>query len=352
MGPITCTQKCGRHKELLAADDEGDVVLEEDEVQDALARARMHAASAGGRRRGIAAASVAKDDIRTYKKPHYSKDVATEQKIIEVIKANDHLQVLFGHLDQSSLRDVINAVYTREAKEGEDLIRQGDEGDCLYIISEGNVDVFVRRQGVDYPSGQEKGAKVATLGSASLFGELALMYSTPRSATVSVCSSHCTLWRLDREPFKMLLAQQSQSKFELHTGWLEEVDMLKTLNVYELSRLCECLQNKICYPEEVIMTQGEEGDEFFILEEGSCNAYINGDHGEKLVKTYSGRGEFFGELALLGNTQRKATVRAGSDGATLLVLSKDDFEVALGPVQAFLEKNAAAYPSYEAFADS
>ena len=55
---------------------------------------------------------------------------------------------------------------------------------------------------------------------------------------------------------------------------------------------CNLLACRLCGVSPVNSSKwysGRTGDEFFILEEGSCNACINGDHGEKLVKTYSGR---------------------------------------------------------------
>merc|ERR1712113_326477 len=122
--------------------------------------------------------------------------------------------------------------------------RQGEEGDCLYIVSDGQVDVFVARPGPDgvLPVGQ-KGAKVVSLGPGALFGELALMYSAPRAATVTIASAKCKLWKLDREPFKMLLAQQCQTQLSLYEGWLSEVEILKSLNQFELAKLSELLSS-------------------------------------------------------------------------------------------------------------
>jgi CRP-like cAMP-binding protein len=61
-------------------------------------------------------------------------------------------------------------------KNGEVIVRQGEVGDCMYVIQEGHVEVFQERNG-------EK-TKLAELGRGDIFGEIALFESYIRSATV------------------------------------------------------------------------------------------------------------------------------------------------------------------------
>merc|ERR1712048_446662 len=103
----------------------------------------------------------------------------------------------------------------------------------------------------------DKGTKVVSLGPGALFGELALMYSAPRAATVTITSPVCKLWQLDREPFKMLVAQNSQNTYTKYEGWLSEVDILKSLNQHELSKLSELLESTNFDAGEDIIKQGE-----------------------------------------------------------------------------------------------
>jgi len=60
---------------------------------------------------------------------------------------------------------------------GDTIIREGDDGDYFYVISSGLYDIYVNKDG----NGDKK---VNTLENEGSFGELALMYSQPRSATV------------------------------------------------------------------------------------------------------------------------------------------------------------------------
>ncbi|CAK0844601.1 unnamed protein product [Prorocentrum cordatum] len=242
-----------------------------------LEAAKIKAQQGRSRRPGVAAESVDNDKVQNYKRPVHAKDKETEAKIRNILQDNKNLQVLFGHLQGQALTDVINAFYLKEISDGIDIIRQGDEGDCLYIIDSGTVEIFVRR-GESTPG--DKGKQVLTLGSGGLFGELALMYAAPRAATVTAASDTVRCFVLDALDFKMLLAQSSQAQYAKYEGWLHEVELLKSLNHFELSKLAEALQPEQYKPGDEIIKQGDPGDRFFILEEGTAAAYITGAEGE------------------------------------------------------------------------
>jgi len=326
-----------------------DAEAKKEEEEDRRRQAEMKA-KGGQRRAGIAAESMDMTDVKNYVKPVYKKDEAAQTKIRETLRDNAKMAVLFGHLDGQALEDVINAFQVVNFKCGQDIIRQGEEGDRLYICADGKVDVYVKRPGhediVKDPEG--KGDKVVTLGAGALFGELALMYQAPRAATVTIASATCTAWALDREPFKMLLAQSGASKLEMYEGFLKEVPLLQSLNHFELSKLSDCLDSQLFEGDEEIIKQGDNGEEFFIVEDGTCSAFINGKDGEIEVKKYE-KGGYFGEIALLTDEPRKATIRATGEGTSVMVCTKEHFVNLLGPIQEILKREIDKYPQYEKF---
>lgn len=259
------------------------------------------------------------------------------------------MQVLFGHLDGEPLKDVIMAFYSKDFVKGQDIITQGGEGDCLYIIDTGEVDVFVKRPNANGVMPEGKGPKAVSLGPGALFGELALMYNAPRAATVTAASGNVRTYVLDAIDFKMLLAKSSQAQYAKYEGWLCQVEMLKVLNHFELAKLADALTSECFDAGEVIIKQGDAGEKFFILEDGTAAAYIAGEKGEKEVKAYTTVGDYFGEIALLTAEPRKATVKATGKGCSVVTLSKTQFTEMLGPLAATLKKHADKYPQYSAF---
>lgn len=77
----------------------------------------------------------------------------------------------------------------------------GDAGDNFYVVEEGDFDILVNSN------------KVASRGPTTSFGELALLYNSPRAATV-VSRARGTLWALDRLTFRHMLASSREDQLE------------------------------------------------------------------------------------------------------------------------------------------
>jgi len=82
----------------------------------------------------------------------------------------------------------------------------------------------------------------------------------------------------------------------------------------QLDQLFKAMFEKVCVPGNVIIKQGDDGDNFYIIESGAYDISILMPDGEdKVVATLKDKG-FFGELALLYNCPRNATITAATDG--------------------------------------
>ncbi|MAZ65516.1 MAG: Crp/Fnr family transcriptional regulator [Kangiellaceae bacterium] len=74
----------------------------------------------------------------------------------------------------------------------------------------------------------------------------------------------------------------------------------------------------------VIVYEGDNADSMYIIESGSVNVFVADDEGRELVLTQQGEGSYFGELAILANEQRSASVIT-TQPSTFLVINKDNF---------------------------
>ncbi|MGA8610198.1 MAG: cyclic nucleotide-binding domain-containing protein, partial [Xanthobacteraceae bacterium] len=86
---------------------------------------------------------------------------------------------------------------------GDIVIRQGDEGDELFLISEGEVEV------------EREGHEVARLGPAEFFGESALISGEPRNATV-VATTPLDTYVLEKDEFRAAVEQSASFRDQLH----------------------------------------------------------------------------------------------------------------------------------------
>ncbi|KAL3690401.1 hypothetical protein R1sor_016710 [Riccia sorocarpa] len=90
--------------------------------------------------------------------------------------------------------------------------------------------------------------------------------------------------------------------------------LFQHLDTEQLETIVDAVEEVHFNEGDVIITQGESGDNFYIIEMGAAEAWISKPGSKRLekVKQYSS-GESFGELALLHNAPRAATVKASTD---------------------------------------
>lgn len=104
---------------------------------------------------------------------------------------------------------------------------------------------------------------------------------------------------------------------------LRENSIFAPLPVATLERLSRDLAPVRVAAGEEIITQGEPGDSFYLIEEGEVEVIENG-----VFRRTEGPGECFGEIALLNDVPRTATVRATAD-TSLLALEREQFIAAV-----------------------
>lgn len=241
---------------------------------------------------------------------------------------------LFSKLMRSSLEKIAEVMVLRSYNTGERIIRQGDAGDAFYMIQQGRA-VVTQTSTFSTSSGTE----LARLGPGKYFGELALIEDAPRKATVTATSA-CKCWTLDRHNFKFLFGSMAAAVNEsVGIKMLQKVKILEALTEAQLQAVARCLVSKEFTEGEVIIKQGDVGDCFYLISSGEVSVQVN----HIQVATLES-GSFFGEMSLLSNERRSATVAALKD-TVCLVLSRADFNELLGPLE---EVNAEARRRKEA----
>ncbi|CAO3617742.1 unnamed protein product [Cunninghamella blakesleeana] len=250
----------------------------------------------------------------------------------------------------------------KHIQNGETIIEQGAVGDYFYIVESGSFDCYIRSSssnnhnhnnnnnnrmvdltdsmmGDDQP---EPPKKVLSYESGGSFGELALMYNAPRAATI-IATSDSVVWALDRVTFRTILMEHTSRKRRMYESFLEEVPLLKSLKPYERHKIADALESVYFDDGETVINQGDVGDQFYIIESGEAVFYKSGDDGVQKEVNQCGRGSYFGELALLNDSPRAATVKATGGRLKCATLGKKAFTRLLGPVHTILKRNSENY---------
>ena len=110
---------------------------------------------------------------------------------------------MFNALEQKELNIVIDAIEEVKIAAGENVIAQGDQGDCMYVLESGSLDCTKVFPGKSEPT------FLKTYQPGEGFGELALLYNCPRAATITA-KSDSVVWRLDRDTFNNIVKDAAQ----------------------------------------------------------------------------------------------------------------------------------------------
>lgn len=225
------------------------------------------------------------------------KEAYESERILHILKNN----LFFSHLDPDQMNQVVNAMFLVEKQESDIIINQGDDGDNFYTIDTGTVEVFIKTLGSD-----EEAKLVKTCEAGDSFGELAIMYNAPRAASC-IAKGDVRLWALDRVAFKVILMKTTIAQRDAYRGFLSSAKVLSELNEYEILTIADALVEENFEDNVVICKQGEVGDKFYIVKEGTavCTQEF---HGENRNVLELGSGSYFGEIALLTTKRRQATV--------------------------------------------
>ena len=99
-----------------------------------------------------------------------------------------------------------NTTLGHQYADGEIIIKQGDEGNCLFVIQEGNVGV--------YRENHSQETKIAELGQGEFFGEMGLFERDVRSATIRSIGK-CRILTIDKKNFYKTIQKDPSLAYRL-----------------------------------------------------------------------------------------------------------------------------------------
>jgi len=242
---------------------------------------------------------------------------------------------LFARVNEESLDQIFYR--TKTFKRGDIIFEQNSAGEEMYFIREGEVTAFV------------DGTDLATLGVGEIFGEMSLFYNIKRTATIVVNRDNTKLGVLPRDKFEDILVNNRRYAYDLiyrlfnilpqrlrnlnekfktaittlrHflEGNLEtvkrlediisEAQFLKTsLPSFSSDNMESLFEEKRAFgPDEEIFAEGDAGDGVYFILDGEVRVATFSSDFKEIVLGELETGHIFGEMALIDDKPRSASV--------------------------------------------
>jgi putative ABC transport system ATP-binding protein len=239
---------------------------------------------------------------------------------------NEYLVRALSTLTQDQLVEVSRNIKPQIFQPESAIIRQGERGDKFYILLSGKADVYINT-----PGGSE--LQVNQLKPGQYFGEMALLGGGVRAATVKASpEGPVSVVALNEKAFSALINDSRSLREELMSlverrNTYHQLQTVSSLDENALGSILKDTKPSIHQEGQDILKQGDVGDTFYLLLDGQVDILVKDEHGgERLVNQLS-RGSYFGEMALMGDKRRIATVRVShGHSAKVLGLSAQEFE--------------------------
>jgi len=223
----------------------------------------------------------------------------------------------FEDLPEEVLNDLAGRVRLRTVRAGQAVFWQGERARAFYVIRSGHVAIET-----EHPETGDTNV-LRKLHRGESFGELGLLGSTPRSATARA-DGEVELFEVDEGTFDRLLADSIDAPaFGLTLQAMAELREHPTFRHLASEALGELIDHGAWLTVsagEAIVKQGEPGDAFYAIRSGRVDVIRDG-----LPVTRLGPGDHFGEVALLNDEPRNASVVAHTP-VRAFQLSREGFD--------------------------
>lgn len=252
--------------------------------------------------------------------------LAADTDAITETPANFPQMPLFSYLDEPTFIRVLRRLKLRRFQHDDIIVREGERGESFFMLANGQVTVWKMVDGRE--------AKLARLHQGAVFGEMALVSSAPRTATVRAVGD-VDLLELSRadiesqadelESVRSALQRFTRGRFLANLAATSP--LFQTLAPEARRRVLARFQSELVSPGDIIIEEGEPGPGLFLVLRGELKVSRRvGETERRLAILRSG--QVFGEISLLRDIATTATVTAVS-ACEVLRIRRERFEEVL-----------------------
>jgi len=224
-------------------------------------------------------------------------------------------------LTPNNIQELSEHAYVIDVKQG-DVVFNGPERDHenMFLI-EGTIELH-------------DGSDVSVIASDATQARFTIAASKPRTMTC-IAKTDATLCMLDANMFDILVTWDQTAGYEVQdvmededTDWMTtllQIEIMQQLPAANIQSLFMSFERVPVKAGTRLITQGEDGDYFYIMLEGTADVTRKSPRVDEDIKLAQlNEGESFGEEALISNVKRNASVTMSTDGVVMR-LAKDKF---------------------------
>ncbi|KAG1669686.1 hypothetical protein FOA52_002070 [Chlamydomonas sp. UWO 241] len=277
--------------------------------------------------------SFGQDDGRMPMADPTPKPNGVAEKICEALTRN----FVFRGIAPDLLRLVVDRMVGQSFRPGSVVLQQGarpQPDDCMYYLSEGEVDVAIcGAMGGTISEGELVGRSVRIPQKPGwVFGDVALLFNSSRTASV-IARTNVTVWALERATFLEFVMKHAQGARALR--FLRKLPLLKGLSDNDLIRTAVRMPQRLYENGESLITYGESGDELYLIRYGKVRVMRPDGNGGRVTAVVLWRGQFVGERAVINNRLRSADCVA-QGRVQVVVMRRRDFMDLDNPLLAWM----------------
>jgi cGMP-dependent protein kinase len=244
---------------------------------------------------------------------------------VNFIKSILKKSTAFKDLLEEDYEEIIPNMFYCTAQEGDYIFKQSDPATCFFIIQEGRCEVEIDN------------AIKKTLNKGEMFGDLALLYNAPRSASIRA-AENSEFWALDRFSFRAILDKISSQNFASNRSYLDRIKFFDAFSVQQKDNLASYIIIEKYFPGQSIVNKGDMANSYYVIKEGVVECWNN----ENFIRELN-EGDSFGEQALFESSTRALTVKSKTR-TTCIVLSRETLVSVLGgDIETIINKNSCLW---------
>jgi len=271
--------------------------------------------------------------------------------LVEFIRINLMKSPLFSELPIGILKQCIDAMEEKNIPAVTDVVKQGEIGDNFFFIAEGDLECKMQFIKVTKEGNRKKVEKfepklVKVYGPGDYFGELSLLYQTPRRGTVRTVTD-VKAYVLNRTNFKKILKNAKNESMTRKINMFKKVPILETLNDEEFENLEKISKEAIYYKGETILKENEFCNAMLIIDKGKCIGTQTTEEGKlpQKIRDYK-EGDIIGEESLLKPVKQKENIIVESDIVKFICIDRFSFRSNFGSLEPILMRNLDLYYNY------